>query len=42
MQICERTRRELENERRDDVWEEKNEALRRLGLRPIPNEKDLE
>ena len=42
MQICERTRRELENEKRASVWEEKNEALRRLGLRPIPNPKDEE
>ena len=37
MQICERTRRELEKETSIDVWEQKNEALRRLGLRPIPN-----
>ena len=37
MQICERTRRELEKETSLDVWEQKNEALRRLGLRPIPN-----
>ena len=36
MQICERTRRELENEKNEAVWEEKNEALRRLGLRPGP------
>ena len=42
MQICERTRRELENERSAAVWEEKNEALRRLGLRPIPNPRDEE
>ena len=42
MQICERTRRELENEKSAAVWEEKNEALRRLGLRPIPNPKDEE
>ena len=39
MQIYERTRRELENEKSDAVWEEKNEALRRLGLRTIPNER---
>ena len=32
-------RRELENAA---VWEEKNEALRRLGLRPIPNPRDEE
>ena len=35
-QIYERTRRELENEPSPDVWESKNEALRRLGLRTIP------
>ena len=40
MQIYERTRRELENEKSPDVWEERNAALRRLGLRTItsPNE----
>lgn len=40
MRIYERTRRELENEKSPAVWEEKNEALRRLGLRTIaaPNE----
>ena len=37
MQIYERTRRELENEKSPDVWDEKNAALRRLGLRTIPN-----
>lgn len=37
IQIYERTRRELENETSPDVWESKNEALRRLGLRTIPN-----
>ena len=42
MQICERKRRELANEKNAAVWEEKNEALRRLGLRPIPNPKDEE
>ena len=36
MQIYERTRRELENESSPHVWEEKNDALRRLGLRTIP------
>ena len=41
-QIYERTRRELENESSPDVWEEKNAALRRLGLRTIPNPKDGE
>ena len=39
-QIYERTRRELENETNPDVWEEKNAALRRLGLRTIPNPKE--
>ncbi len=42
MQIRERTRRELEHEKDAAVWEEKNEALRRLGLRTIPNPKDAE
>ena len=42
MQIYERTRRELEKETNAAVWEEKNEALRRLGLRTIPNPKDAE
>ena len=36
MQIYERTRRELEKEIRPEVWEQKNEALRILGLRTIP------
>ena len=36
MRIYERTRRELENEKNAAVWEQKNEALRRLGLRTIP------
>ena len=36
-QIYERTRRELENESSADVWEQKNDALRRLGLLTIPN-----
>ena len=36
MQIYERTRRELEKETRPDVWEQKNESLRILGLRTIP------
>ncbi len=41
MQIYERTRRELENGKfPHDVWEEKNAALRRLGLRTIPNPND--
>lgn len=34
--IFERVRRELENERNPTVWEEKNESLRRIGLRTIP------
>ena len=40
MQIFERTRRELEGEKSEEVWERKNDALRRLGLRTItsPNE----
>ena len=42
MQIYERTRRELENETSPDVWESKNEALRRIGLRTIPNPKEQE
>ena len=42
MQIYERTRRELEKETNAAVWEEKNEALRRLGLRTIPNPKDAD
>ena len=42
MQIRERTRRELEHEKDAAVWEGKNEALRRLGLRTIPNPKDAE
>lgn len=37
IQIFERTRRELENESSPEVWESKNDALRRLGLRTIPN-----
>ena len=35
--IYERTRRELEKETSEAVWEQKNDALRRLGLRTIPN-----
>ena len=42
MQIYERTRRELEKETNAAIWEGKNEALRRLGLRTIPNPKDAE
>ena len=42
MQIYERTRRELEKETSHAVWEEKNDALRRLGLRTIPNPRDGE
>ena len=37
LQIYERTRRELEKESSPQVWEEKNAALRRLGLRTIPS-----
>lgn len=36
IQIFERTKRELEKETKSEVWEEKNEALRCLGLRTIP------
>jgi hypothetical protein len=35
--IYERTRFELENEKSPDAWERKNDALRRIGLRTIPN-----
>ena len=42
MQIYERTRRELENEKDAAVWEKKNDALRRLGLRTMANPKDEE
>lgn len=41
-QIYERTRRELEKEANPTVWEDKNEALRRLGLRTIPNPEEAE
>ncbi len=37
IQIYERTRRELGKETSEEVWEQKNDALRRLGLRTIPN-----
>ena len=40
MQIYERTKRELENEKSSEIWEQKNEALRRLGLRTIPAPND--
>ena len=40
MRIYERTRRELEKETSPAVWEQKNEALRRLGLLTIPNPHD--
>lgn len=40
VQIYERIRRELENEKSEAVWEEKNEALRRLGLLTIPSQDD--
>lgn len=36
MQIYERTHRELEKETSLDIWEQRNAALRRLGLRTIP------
>ena len=37
MRIYERIRRELENEPSHEAWDGKNNALRRLGLRTIPN-----
>ena len=37
IQIYERTRRELEKETSETIWEQRNDALRRLGLRTIPN-----
>ena len=40
VQIYERTRRELENESSPVVWESKNDALRRIGLRTIANPKE--
>lgn len=40
MQIYERTRRELEHEKNPAVWETKNDALRRLGLRTIPTKEE--
>ena len=42
MQIFERTRRELEGEKSEAVWEEKNDALRRIGLRTILHSGDSE
>ena len=42
MQIYERTRRELENEKNEAVWEEKNGALRRLGLRTLVQDQSEE
>ena len=36
MQIYDRTKRELEKETRPEIWEQKNESLRILGLRTIP------
>lgn len=39
-QIFERTLHELANETSSAVWDEKNEQLRRLGLRTIPNASD--
>ena len=40
MQIYDRTKRELENEKSSEIWEQKNEALRTLGLRTIPAPND--
>jgi hypothetical protein len=42
MQIYERTRRELEKETRPEIWEQKNESLRILGLRTIPTPSEHE
>ena len=42
MQIYERTRRELENEKSAEARERKNDALRRLGLRTIPSPNEAE
>ena len=36
MRIYDRTKRELEKETRPEIWEQKNESLRILGLRTIP------
>ena len=41
-QIYERTRRELEKETDPVIWEDRNAALRRLGLRTIPNPREAE
>jgi len=41
-QIYERTKLELEKETNPAVWNEKNEALRGLGLRTIPNPHEAE
>lgn len=41
MQIYNRTKNELENERSSAIWDEKNEALRRLGIRTIPQPQSL-
>ena len=42
MQIYARMKRELEKETSEDIWEQKNEALRRIGLRTIPTPKGIE
>jgi hypothetical protein len=42
MQIYERTRRELEKETKPEIWEQKNESLRILGLRTIPTPSEHE
>ncbi len=41
-QIYERIKRELEKETNSAVWEQKNEALRNLGLRTIPTPQEAE
>ena len=42
MQLYERMCRELEKETSEEVWEQKNDALRWLGLRTIANPKEQE
>ena len=42
MQIFERTRRELETVTDQTIWEQRNAALRRIGLRTIPTPADAE
>ena len=37
MQVYERTRREMEKESSEEIREQRNDQLRRLGLRTIPS-----